>query len=77
MTSEEERRRQHRHRHRQRVVRGIDDELVADFDAAAHAAGGDRSNITRRLWEWYARRPGAELPERPEAPSVESDNHPK
>lgn len=77
MTSEEERRRQHRHRHKQRVLRGIDDELVNDFDAAAHAAGSDRSGITRRLWEWYVRRPGAELPERPEAPPVESDNHPK
>lgn len=65
MVTEEERRRQHRHRHKQRVVRGITDDLVADFDAAAHAAGSDRSNITRQLWEWFAGRPGAELPERP------------
>jgi len=77
MTSEEERRRQHRHRHKQRVVRGISDELVNDFDAAAHAAGSDRSNVTRQLWEWFARRPGAQLPERPAAPPAESDNHPK
>ncbi|MFF7190595.1 hypothetical protein ACFZAR_36495 [Streptomyces sp. NPDC008222] len=77
MTSEEERRRQHRHRHKQRVVRSIDDELVNDFDAAAHAAGSDRSNVTRQLWEWFARRPGAQLPERPEPPQGESDNHPK
>jgi hypothetical protein len=74
MTSEEERRRQHRHRHKQRVVRGIDDELVNDFDAAARTAGSDRSHITRQLWEWFARRPGAELPERPEPPQGESDN---
>lgn len=77
MTSEEERRRQHRHRHKQRVLRGIPDELVDDFDAAAHAAGSDRSGITRRLWEWYVRRPGAELPERPGTQSAESDNQPE
>jgi len=58
-------------------VRGISDELVNDFDAAAHAAGSDRSNVTRQLWEWFARRPGAQLPERPAAPPAESDNHPK
>ena len=65
MATDEERRKQHRHRHKQRVVRGIPDELVADFDAATHAVGSDRSNITRQLWEWFAGRPGAELPERP------------
>lgn len=65
MTSEEERRKQHRHRHKQRVLRGIDDDLVADFDAAAEQVGSDRSNITRQLWEWFAGRPGAELPKRP------------
>lgn len=67
MTTDEERRKQHRHRHKQRVVRGIPDDLVTDFDAATHAVGGDRSNITRQLWEWFAGRPGAELPKRPEA----------
>ncbi|MDX2658343.1 hypothetical protein PV402_39855 [Streptomyces scabiei] len=66
MTTEDERRKQHRHRHKQRVVRGIDDELTADFDAAAHATGSDRSNVTRQLWEWFAGRPGAQLPQRPE-----------
>jgi metal-responsive CopG/Arc/MetJ family transcriptional regulator len=69
MTSEEERRRQHRHRHKQRVLRGIPDELVNDFDAAARAAGSDRSRITKALWEWYVQRPGAELPDRPEPPA--------
>ena len=68
MTTEDERRRQHRHRYKQRVVRGIDDELAADFDAATHAVGSDRSNTTRQLWEWFVRRPGAELPERPADP---------
>jgi hypothetical protein len=70
MTSEEERRRQHRHRHKQRVLRGIDDELVTAFDAATRAVGSDRSNVTRQLWEWFARRPGAKLPERPEQPEA-------
>lgn len=71
MTSEEERRKGHRHRYRQRVVRGIDDELVNDFDAATRAVGSDRSNITRQLWEWFVGRPGTELPERPEPPAAE------
>ncbi|MFE2710663.1 hypothetical protein ACFXKI_01380 [Streptomyces mirabilis] len=69
MTSEEERRKGHRHRHRQRVVRGIDDELVNDFDAATRTVGSDRSNITKQLWAWFAGRPGAELPQRPEPPA--------
>jgi hypothetical protein len=53
------------HRHKQRVLRGIPDDLVAAFDDAARAGGGDRSSVTRQLWEWYAGRPGAALPERP------------
>jgi hypothetical protein len=65
MTTEEERRKQHRHRHKQRVLRGIDDDLVAEFDAAARQAGGDRSTVTRQLWEWYVGRPDTELPKRP------------
>lgn len=65
MTTDEERRKQHRHQHKQRVLRGIDDQLTADFDAATRAAGSDRSNITRQFWEWYAGRPGATLPDRP------------
>ncbi|MEU0836086.1 hypothetical protein [Streptomyces sp. NPDC005969] len=71
MTTDEERRKQHRHRHKQRVLRGIDDDLAADFDAAAVAAGSDRSRITRQLWEWYIGRPGSKLPERP--PAVRQD----
>lgn len=70
MPSNDERRKEHRHRHRQRVLRGIDDELVNDFDAATHAAGSDRSKVTRALWEWYVRREGAHLPERPEPPGA-------
>lgn len=65
MTNHEERRKQHRHRHKQRVLRGIDDALTTEFDAAAAKAGSDRSRITRQLWEWYVGRPDVELPERP------------
>ncbi|MFE7233874.1 hypothetical protein ACFVAF_25055 [Streptomyces sp. NPDC057596] len=73
MVSEEERRKQHRHQYKQRVLRGIPDELADDFDAATRSAGSDRSNITKRLWEWYVRRPGVELPERPTAPEPPDD----
>lgn len=55
------------HKHKQRVLRGIDDQLAADFDAAAKRSGSDRSTVTRQLWEWYADRPGATLPDRPPA----------
>lgn len=68
VTTDEERRRQHRHKHKQRIIRGADDELVADFDAAAKRAGSDRSAVTRQFWAWFACRPGAGLPERPAAP---------
>ncbi|GAA2680046.1 hypothetical protein GCM10010400_49270 [Streptomyces aculeolatus] len=53
------------HKHPLRGIRGVDSDLWNDLDAAARAAGSDRSAITRALWEWYVRRPGAELPERP------------
>jgi metal-responsive CopG/Arc/MetJ family transcriptional regulator len=71
MATDEERRTQHRHRHKQRVLRGIDDELAAEFDAATHRAHTDRSSITRQLWQWYVGRPGAELPERPDNTGTE------
>jgi len=57
------------HKHKQRVVRGIDDDLTEEFDAAAKRSGADRSAITRQFWEWYVSRPGAELPKRPPPPS--------
>jgi hypothetical protein len=53
------------HKHKQRVLRGIDDDLAAQFDAATRAADSDRSAVTRQFWEWYVGRPGAELPIRP------------
>lgn len=52
------------HKHKQRVIRGIPDDLVEQFDAAARAAGGDRSSITRALWEAWLGVPGAEMPAR-------------
>jgi hypothetical protein len=64
------------HRHKQRVLRGIDDDLAADFDAATRQADSDRSNITRQLWEWYVGRPGAQLPERPSLAGEDSTSPP-
>lgn len=53
------------HKHKQRVVRGIDDDLIADFDAAAKEDGIDRSALVRAYMEWHVGRPGARLPTRP------------
>lgn len=53
------------HKEKLRGIRGVDDVLWKDFDGAARASGSDRSAVTRQLWEWFVRRPGAELPERP------------
>lgn len=53
------------HRHKQRVLRGIPDELVNDFDTAAKRAGSDRSAITRQLWEAWLGYPGAQWPPAP------------
>jgi hypothetical protein len=58
------------HKHPLRGIRGIEDRLWEDLDTYAKAAGSDRSNITRQLWEWFVDRPGAELPERPTAGAV-------
>jgi hypothetical protein len=55
------------HKHKQRVVRGIDDDLIADFDAAAKRAGSDRSAEVRKFMEWFVRRPGARSLHRPDA----------
>lgn len=40
--------------------------LTAAFDAAAAAAGSNRSQVTEELWAWFARVPGADLPDRPQ-----------
>ncbi|MFH8405593.1 hypothetical protein ACH4FX_12570 [Streptomyces sp. NPDC018019] len=44
----------------------VDKAVKTAFDAAVAAAGSNRSKVTEQLWAWYARRPGAELPERPD-----------
>lgn len=49
-----------------RGIRGISDDLWATLDAAAKATGSDRSTVSRAYYEWFAGRPGAQLPERPE-----------
>lgn len=57
------------HKHPVRGLRGIDEELWRDFEAATVRAGTDRSAELRRYMEWYVDRPDAELPERPEPPT--------
>lgn len=54
------------HKHKQRVARGIDDQLWADFEEVATALDSDRSAEIRRYIEWAVRRPGAEEPGRPD-----------
>ena len=53
------------HKEKLRGIRGVDDALWLDLDAASKAIGSDRSKVTRELWEWFVGRPGADLPERP------------
>lgn len=48
----------------------LDDDLWAELGTAAKAAGLDRTAILRQLAEWYCRRPGVPLPERPISPEV-------
>lgn len=55
------------HKHKGRYIRGADDQLWEDLEAATKEAGhADRSAVTRQMWEWFVGRPGAELPERPQ-----------
>lgn len=53
------------HKEKLRGVRGIDDNLWRDFEAATGRAETDRSAELRHFMEWYVRRPGAEHPRRP------------
>lgn len=53
------------HKHPVRGLRGIDDELWRDFEAAAESLDSDRSAELRRYMEWVVRRPGADEPRRP------------
>jgi hypothetical protein len=50
----------------QRAVR-VDDETWEQLGDAAVTAGTDRSAILRQLAQWWLRRPGAKMPERPRA----------
>lgn len=56
------------HKHPVRGLRGIDDDLWRDFEQAVGRAKTDRSAELRGFMEWYVRRPGTELPERPSPP---------
>ncbi|MET7369224.1 hypothetical protein ABZS61_25875 [Streptomyces sp. NPDC005566] len=49
-------------KHPVRGLRGIDDALWKDFDAATTAANTDRSSTLRAYMEWYVGREGASLP---------------
>jgi hypothetical protein len=40
----------------------------ADLDAATKSIGSDRGTVIKEFIRWYLRRPGAEMPERPERP---------
>ncbi len=64
------------HSKKLRGIRQIDDDLWADLGDAAEAAGSDRSAITKQLYEWFVRRPGADLPERPAPRAHSPDDNP-
>ncbi|MYV58052.1 hypothetical protein [Streptomyces sp. SID3212] len=53
------------HKYPQVKIRGIPQEEIDAFDAAAAAAGSNRSAVTRKLWAWFAMQPGAIIPLRP------------
>jgi hypothetical protein len=59
------------HKHPVRGLRGIPDDLWAEFEQATGRAGTDRSAALRAYMEWYAGRPGAELPDRPPVQAAE------
>ncbi len=54
------------HKEKLRGARGIDDQLWNEFDTTAKQVDSDRSALLRAFIEWHVRRPGAELPHRPE-----------
>lgn len=55
------------HKEKLRGVRGVDQQLWDDFEAATQRAGSDRSAELRRFMEWYVGRPSAEHPTKPPA----------
>jgi hypothetical protein len=54
-----------------RQVRVSDDDW-ADLQEAAKLVGSERAPIIRGLIRWYLRRPGAELPTRPNLEEVDA-----
>ena len=44
----------------------VDDETWNDADEATSRMGTDRAKVINQFLQWYLRRPGAKLPERPE-----------
>lgn len=52
-------------KNKHRMVR-FSDEDWADLGEMAEAMGRDRSVVLRQLAQWWMRRPGVKLPERPE-----------
>jgi hypothetical protein len=55
-----------RPKNKHRMIRFSDDDWT-DLGALAEAAGKDRSVVLRQLAQWWMRRPGVKLPERPPA----------
>jgi hypothetical protein len=47
----------------------VEDDLWDAFSEAAQQQGSDRTAVLRGFMEWYARRPGAKMPKRPEEPT--------
>lgn len=45
----------------------VSNEDWADLLTAARRLGSDRGTVIKQFIRWYLRRPGAELPERPDA----------
>ncbi|HXT92220.1 MAG TPA: hypothetical protein VN714_23545 [Trebonia sp.] len=51
----------------------VSDEDWGDLDKAAKAAGSDRGTLIKQFIRWYLRRPGAELPERPDSRTADAE----
>lgn len=55
------------HKEKLRGIRGVDQQLWDDFEAATRRADSDRSAELRQFMEWYVGRPSARQPIRPPA----------
>jgi hypothetical protein len=56
------------HSKKLRGIRQIEDALWEELGKVAADLGTDRSDITRRFYEWFVGWPGAQLPDRPTPP---------